>query len=276
MRSFHDCYRKVVFVGLLVLAAMQGFSQLNPLSIGAMAPGDSLVIYYDVTINTPCGCTQISNQGTITGSNFSSLVTDDPKTASAADPTITLLNMFPLPITLTSFQARRLDGRVELTWEGQETDVLHYEVERSAEGRTFGRIATVASVGNGQNRYRHVDNDPLAGDGYYRLRIVDKDGKVKFSPVVQVSFSYGNRSVQVSPNPVRGTNINLRLNNMPKDDYQIALYNTGGQLVLQTVVKHQGGSSVLSLNAQSLIGKGLFTLSVRGKVGNFTNKLVVE
>lgn len=261
-------------VGLLLSVKSQ--AQLNPLNLGKIAPGDSIVIYYDVTINAPCGCTQISNQGTITGSNFSSLVTDDPKTATAADPTITLLNMFPLPITLTSFQARKLDGRVELTWEGQEIDVLHYEVERSAEGRTFGKIATIASVGNGQNRYRHVDNAPLPGEGYYRLRIVDKDGKVKFSPVVQVSFSYGNRSVQIFPNPVRGTNINLRLNNMPKDDYQVALHNAAGQVVLQTVVKHQGGSAVLSLNTQSLMGKGLFMLSVRGKAGNFTHKLAVE
>src|SRR3954471_9981319 len=91
---------KLFLSSLLVLFSSAAFAQLNPLTIGTLHPGDSIVVYYDITINTGCSCTQISNQGTVTGSNFSTFVTNDPDTGPANDPTITLLNLFPLPVSL--------------------------------------------------------------------------------------------------------------------------------------------------------------------------------
>jgi len=83
--------RKILIVAFLFCISNTVFSQLNPLTVGTVSPGDSIVIYYDVTINTGCGCTQVSNQGTVSGSNFITLVTDDPDTGPASDPTISPL-----------------------------------------------------------------------------------------------------------------------------------------------------------------------------------------
>ena len=59
--------------------------------IGTLPPGKSVTITYQQKIDAPLpnGTTEISNHGTVSGSNFSNVVTDDPATAPANDPTTT-------------------------------------------------------------------------------------------------------------------------------------------------------------------------------------------
>jgi hypothetical protein len=70
-------------------------------NIGTMHAGDSVTINFFVTVNNPVSpltATQVSNQGTVTGTvNASafSIQTDDPDTGTAGDPTIT--NLIPAP-----------------------------------------------------------------------------------------------------------------------------------------------------------------------------------
>src|SRR5262249_45412482 len=66
-----------------------------PPTIGPLPAGKSVTITFDVTINSslPSSVTQVVNQGSISGSNFATLLTDDPDTAAPADPTITPLDV---------------------------------------------------------------------------------------------------------------------------------------------------------------------------------------
>ncbi|HZB47443.1 MAG TPA: lamin tail domain-containing protein, partial [Pyrinomonadaceae bacterium] len=59
--------------------------------IGTLPAGETVTITFQVTINNPLpsGTTQVSNQGTVSGSNFSSVLTDDPDTVALNDPTVT-------------------------------------------------------------------------------------------------------------------------------------------------------------------------------------------
>ena len=62
-------------------------------NIGTLAAGDSVTITFQVTVDNPYGGgPNISNQGTISGSNFSNVLTDDPDVAGAANPTLTPVN----------------------------------------------------------------------------------------------------------------------------------------------------------------------------------------
>ncbi len=86
-------------LGLLALALaclLAGFTAQAQVSVsvGTLQPGESVTITYDVTINSPLSIavTQISSQGTVSGSNFSTVNTDDPETNTANDATITPLS----------------------------------------------------------------------------------------------------------------------------------------------------------------------------------------
>ena len=65
------------------------------LIIGTLPAGKSITVIFDAVIANPVppSATQVSNQGTVSGSNFSSVLTNDPDTPAADDPTVTPLNL---------------------------------------------------------------------------------------------------------------------------------------------------------------------------------------
>ncbi|HKO96858.1 MAG TPA: Ig-like domain-containing protein [Pyrinomonadaceae bacterium] len=74
-----------------IVAAPTMVGSVN-LNIGTLPAGESMTITFQVTINSPLvppTTTQVSNQGTVSGTNFSPVLTDDPTVGGTADPTVT-------------------------------------------------------------------------------------------------------------------------------------------------------------------------------------------
>jgi hypothetical protein len=67
------------------------------LNIGTLPPGKSITITYDVMVNAnlPLGANSVTQQGTVSGSNFSDAVSDDPDTTEPGDPTVTPIDNIP-------------------------------------------------------------------------------------------------------------------------------------------------------------------------------------
>ena len=79
-----------------------------------------------------------------------------------------------------------------LNWEtATELNNSGFEVERSADGKTFSTIAFVKGKGTTTEKsvYTFSDNNLVNGSYYYRLRQVDFDGTSKNSNVVQVQVT---------------------------------------------------------------------------------------
>ncbi len=75
-----------------------------PISLGTLPAGKSVNIIYTVQVENPISpttTTSTSSQGTVSGSNFASVLTDDPTVGGAADPTVTLLAP-PPTVTLST------------------------------------------------------------------------------------------------------------------------------------------------------------------------------
>ena len=63
-------------------------------NLGNLDPGQIVTITFDVTIDavqTPATNAQVCNQGSVSGSNFANIFTDDPDVGGSADPTCTQL-----------------------------------------------------------------------------------------------------------------------------------------------------------------------------------------
>ena len=65
--------------------------------IGALPAGKSITLFFDVTVdrNLPLAKTSVQQQGTVSGSNFSNVLTNDPDTVAPDDPTITYIDSVP-------------------------------------------------------------------------------------------------------------------------------------------------------------------------------------
>ena len=109
-----------------------------------------------------------------------------------------------VPLKLVSFKVNMINGKPKLQWQTEnEVNVSHFEIERSSDGTNFTKIKVLNSSGKGV--YNTVDDSPLIGNNYYRLKMVDKDGSFEISnnQVVNVSLDYVSE-FSVYPNPNNG------------------------------------------------------------------------
>lgn len=114
--------------------------------------------------------------------------------------------LMPLPVELVSFTAQLRNKQVNLNWvTASEKNSRSFEVQRSSNGQTFATVLTKDAQGNTSARttYDAVDRQPLPGVSYYRLKQIDNDGKVAYSPTVSVQ-SDGLVDISIYPNPTSG------------------------------------------------------------------------
>lgn len=94
-----------------------------------------------------------------------------------------------LPIILISFQAKLSGDDVELEWvtATEESNAL-FTIERSSNGIDFEPVLFLDGAGDSDEvlRYTIVDNAPLNGRSYYRLKQTDFNGLFTYSEVVSV------------------------------------------------------------------------------------------
>jgi hypothetical protein len=115
----------------------------------------------------------------------------------------------PLPIAMLDFQAAVLDEQIALTWKtATELHSREFVVERSADGLRFAPIGRLPAAGNSseERAYQLMDDAPLSGVNYYRLALMDEDGSLEHSPIIQALFHRQNSSAaaQLFPNPNGG------------------------------------------------------------------------
>ncbi|MEI9810714.1 MAG: T9SS type A sorting domain-containing protein [Bacteroidota bacterium] len=259
-----------------------GYSCLaqGPFNIGTIHAGDSIVIYYDATINNPlvpANATSISNRGTVSGSNFSNVLTDDPD-SGPADATITLLNAFPLPVTLTELKAKEAGNSIILNWKVvTEFDMAGYEIEKSSDGTSFIKIGEVAARNSsGILQYQFTDNQPLNGNNFYRLRMLNLNGTQKYSMVIRVRLGNTLQAVHVFPNPVYTASVNVQMENMAAGPYTVRLYNSLGQAVMTKQLNYAGGSSTEIIYFSQKLSKGIYQLEIGNGQKRNTFRLVYQ
>ena len=121
-------------------------------------------------------------------------VSDDNANEGACD--VLVGTCAPLPVELILFTATNTARQgVALHWvTASEKNSHSFVAERSADGKIFHKLGTLAAAGSTQARttYDLTDEQPLSGTSYYRLRQVDFDGTTAFSPVQLVRLGSAN------------------------------------------------------------------------------------
>lgn len=113
-----------------------------------------------------------------------------------------------LPLKLLDFTASlHQNETVQLAWAtANEDNVSHFEVERSSETQSiFAPLLKQNAIGSGNHSYTAVDPAPVSGLNYYRLKMVDKDGRFSYSKTVNIKTGRAAQGLVVYPNPVTHT-----------------------------------------------------------------------
>jgi hypothetical protein len=139
-----------------------------------------------------------------------------------------------LPIKLVYFKASIPHGenRTLVEWATEKEDGFdHFEIERAAADSKFSKIGEVMGVGyntNSLQKYSFIDENPLVGHNYYRLKAVDLDGSYETFHIVFVTFADVKR-FSVFPNPAIGADMKYRINFEYSSGDKIILFDKLGK-----------------------------------------------
>ncbi|WP_161599616.1 T9SS type A sorting domain-containing protein [Hymenobacter nivis] len=202
--------------------------------------------------------------------------------AFADDPQAVLPVVFvaPLPVVLTDFTGRRTATGANLAWAtASEHNSSQFVIERrGGSAAEFQAVGQVAAAGNSSeaHRYQYTDASAAAMGSttlYYRLRQVDVDGTIAYSPVVALAGgALASSGLQVYPNPaLASAPVSLRYEGAGA--VSASVYSEMGQLVRQVPLAAEAGA-VATLPT---LPTGLYHVVVRDAAGNrvATQRLVV-
>ncbi|WAC39615.1 hypothetical protein [Pedobacter sp. SL55] len=176
-------------------------------------------------------------------------------------PVTTLIS--PLPVKLASFTAKaNKQGTVSLAWStASEQNNSHFEVTRSADGKSFAKIGQVQGNGNSSTtkNYSYVDASPVAGVNYYQLKQVDFDGTYELSGVVSAKVGLSNDNLTASASANR-TLVAVTYNALANGKALFNVYSISGAKIATVEQTVTAGLNKISIPAN--LGNSIHILNV--------------
>lgn len=207
---------------------------------------------------------------------FSYAGIDNAGLEDASPATITIPFTATLPVTITRFVATVSGVDARLDWETEaQVNFLRFEIERSASG--IGQFETVGIVlaNNGNaGTYQYIDRG--AGNqlttGYYRLKLVDRDGQFNYSRVSLVRFRKG-VTTDLRPTLLHtGERFAITRTGNLRLSWDVEIRNQAGQLIY---LRKGLGQSVLEIQTNGW-QSGIYVVIIRGEEGLTTERVVLQ
>ena len=156
-----------------------------------------------------------------------------------------------LPLNIVSFTGKTVNNTIALSWiTAVQTGYNNFIVERSSNALNFIPVSNVIEAGT-TNHYSYTDNNALSGTSYYRLKINDSKGNIKYSSTVTIT-SGNTGKIQIQPTVTTGI---VTITGV-KTGQHIQLYDAVGKLLLSNKA---GSSNQLNLAG---LAKGLYTIVI--------------
>ena len=151
----------------------------------------------------------------VTNVNF----TVDGNAGSSAANRFRIVFKMAALVPVTKLAAVQQGNAIAVGWNTiSELEIARYELQRSSDGINYTTVNTQHAIGNngGTFSYNWMDNNPVVGDNYYRVKSVSIAGDIKYSNSVIVNFGRGIHDITVYPNPVTEGIISVQFRDMVK------------------------------------------------------------
>jgi hypothetical protein len=171
----------------------------------------------------------------ITSSNFSSVNNFRINLCGNSDVAFVAYNHLSmnitnvLPMQLSYFKGAVQNDQVKLSWKAEANAGSKAIIERSKDGQAFVAIGSMI-VNKEAKTYSYNDLQPVPGNNYYRLKLIDSDGEINYSSIIQMQVS-ASRDISIYPNPA-GSNFTV-LHPASGGKTVISIYTLSGVLIHQ-------------------------------------------
>ncbi len=203
--------------------------------------------------------------------------THNSTTGNAVIDSLKVINYGVLPIGIFNFRVENQKNKLaSINWEvtnPKATD--QFTIERSIDGINFNSLLIAAKMNeqSGTLSFSSMDNNPLSGWSYYRIKQSSIDGVIKFSSVAKVSFN--TYTFNISPNPAHDQIFVTYFDDMGAEQkINLRLVNSMGKLIVQQDAIIKQATYRIIMNLPSNIRKGVYYLQVIDAQGSTKTKQV--
>jgi len=178
-----------------------------------------------------------------------------------------------LPISLKSFNAGAAGKKTNIWWStSTELNVQQYSIEKSTDAKNFNAIGSrLATNTNQLVSYTFIDDNVETTINYYRLKIINQDGRFSYSPVIRVKTGGSNQSdVSIAPNPVTGNSVNISHARADVNSV-IKIISLQGKIMQTTKVQAGATQTVILLTN---ISKGNYVIEFVNQSGKQTTNMI--
>ncbi|MDB5200783.1 MAG: C-terminal target protein [Ferruginibacter sp.] len=160
-----------------------------------------------------------------------------------------------LPLKVERFSAVKKETTVLLQWRtANEVNSDRMIVQHSTDGISWKPVATV--LNNNSSDYQFVHINPAAAANYYRLQLIDKDGKFSYSDIRLVKMDK-QAIAFVYPNPATGETVTLDLGKQPISLLSYVIADASGKVCKKGIIS----SAQQPLSIQGL-ATGIYFLKI--------------
>lgn len=178
-----------------------------------------------------------------------------------------------MPVDLLSFNLQHKGGKVLLQWSTvSEKNTDRFDIEHSINGSVFSRIGSVKAAANSnvKKEYPFLHEKPVAGWNYYRLKMIDTDGKFTYSNIIRTRLNHAGARLHVYPNPSH----NLSIVEHPSLVKGIIIISDITGKVVRTI-NIQPNTQQTMLDMKALIG-GIYTITLISEDEKLSTSLIVK
>ena len=215
-------------------------------------------------INHTGDCTNGDGNGSING------VDEADYCDGSTDSTI---GLGTLPVDLLYFNAEIVKSEsVLLNWAtASEENFDYFTIEKSADGQNFEIVDKLDGAGNSSQilQYSFVDDSPLSGTSFYRLKSTDYDGTFEYFDIISVNLGRSGNNYMIYPNPSDGEAIKV-LGTV--ENQKLSIYDLKGNLAYRGEID----TGVNSIEFSKALGQGVYLVKITGAGQTNTSKLIVK
>jgi hypothetical protein len=170
-------------------------------------------------------------------------------------------------------------NKVNLEWSTlQETNTLKFIIEQSIDGVAFNMAGEKPAIGNSfeTNIYTAKVIPPSATSLYYRIKLVDIDGKITYSNIFKIKMGNSDK-IKVWPNPVRNY-FNINFWAVKAGQMNIQLIDVSGRVVTNDWFDANPGINQLSSKNINGLAPGQYVLRLSGSslLANWSQSIIIQ
>lgn len=170
-----------------------------------------------------------------------------------------------LPIQSLILNSKIVNGKILLHWNAtNDVDTKLFEIEKSFNGIDFLKTGNITDIKNNSfvSSYQFTDDHAKQGINYYRLKQIDHQEIIMYSPVIKVFLS-GKVEIKLSPNPAKNI-LNVRIYENEPALKRISITDVNGNIYLIKNIKCESGENNFSFSVSEL-PKGNYFICITGK-----------